>query len=155
MYGSLLASVGVTNKLSKTPAEKEISDIEFNHMKMGAETPVQRKRYDEFRDLRDAYMTGDLNTISDVTRKARADGIVISRDQLKQIQLSRDTSPLAKSKLLEHKMKQFTPEEVLNVWGKMDDEEKPLYEKFVLHKIARSRTMTIQEKREAIASLRQ
>lgn len=155
IYGALLGSIGMTNKLYKTPVEKEISDIAFGHMQMGAESPSQKRRYEEFSSLKDAYMTGALSTIRDVAAKAKADGVVISTSQLRQIELSRDATPQAKEKLLEHKMKDFSPEEAIDVWGKMSDDEKPLYERFMLNKIARSRMLTVQEKREAIMSLRQ
>jgi hypothetical protein len=147
---TLLGSIGVTNFQYKTPAEKEVGNIAFGHRSLAAESAQQKKRYEDFVDLKGDYMSGKLNSLDDVVAKAQENHILLSKSQLNQIRLARDTSPEAKVQVMLHKMKAFSAEEVLKVWDEMSDDEKNSYRGFVIGKIGKDSMMTPQEKSEAI-----
>lgn len=153
VMGALLNSIGVGNFASRTAAEKKINDINFDRMTVGGKTAQEKKRYDGFSSIKDDYMMGTLNSMDEVLAKAKEDDIVLTKTQMLQIRMSRDTSPKAKAQVIEHKMNHFSAEDTMVVWDKMSDEEKDTYRNFVRGKIMRSHTMPGPDKREALKSI--
>lgn len=153
VVGQLLATVGITNKQAKTPAEAEISDINFGHMKVAQKTAGEKKRYEGFVALKEAFMAGELNSMDDVRKQARESNLVLSKSQLQQIQSSRDITPESKLKALEQRMKSFSAEEGLMVWEKASADERAELKPFIRAKILRSHTITGADKMDALKSL--
>jgi hypothetical protein len=150
---TLLQSIGVTNFQTKTAAEKKIGDITFGHRTLAGDTASQKKRYDNFMELKDDYVSGRLNSLDDVQKKAKASGMILSRSQILNIEMARDTSPAGKSAVLQARMKSFNGDEVMQVWEKMNDDEQKKYRAFIIGKVAKDKNMEPSVKDQAIKEL--
>jgi len=147
---TLLQSIGISNFPSKTEAEKEIGNISFGHRTLAGESERQQKRYSDYADLKNDYMMGRLNSMDDVKSKAKESGLILTRNMMKAIIASRDTSPEGRVTLMEHRMSRFTSDELVQVWQKMSDEERGDYKNFVLSKLRSAHDLVGPEKLAAI-----
>ena len=151
----LLGSIGVTNFKSKSEAEQVASDISYGHSPQQAKTGEQKDQYKQFTDLRNAYVSGELNSLDDVRAKAKENGMILSKSQIQQLQDARQETPEGKAKVLVHRIKNFTPDEMLKVWDKANDVERIAIRPEIIKKIARDRNMKPADKQAAIETVRQ
>jgi len=150
---TVLSSIGVSNWKHRTEFEREVSNINFNHISIGGRSEKQKRRYEVYREAMDNYELGNLNTIGEVRAFAAKKDVALSRQQIKRIKLSRDKSQHGRKQTMERRMRSFTADEMMSLWDKMDDAEKSTYKAFIRGKIHRSRTMTHADKIEAFAAL--
>ena len=143
---ALLQSVGIGSFVHKSAAERLVSDLNFGHMTVAGKSAIQKERYNGFAKIRDGYIDGKLNSMDDVRAEAKKNNIVLNKSQITQLRLLKDQTPKAKEKILEHRMKSFSADEVLEVWDKMDTSERETYKKFIIMKIIRSHTMPQNDK---------
>jgi len=147
---TMLSSIGVSNWKHRTPFEKEVSNINFNHISIGGRSEKQKLRYKVYRDVMDKYEIGDINSIREARAFASKKGVVLSKQQMQRIRLSRDKTKQGRKQTMERRMRSFTADEMMGLWDKMDDAEKMTYRSFIRGKIYRSKTMTRAEKVDAL-----
>lgn len=151
LVNGLMQSVGVTNYAFKTEAEKAASDISYGHRQTAPALPGAQARYDAIREIKDKYLSGELDGMGDVLRQARANGIQLTSQQIKEIEHSKRTE----GKLtLQDRIKHFSLEETMIVWDNMTDAERKENMSFVLGKIARSDSTPFEQKGELYRRIR-